>query len=1518
MIVAAGSAAGVKAMTVHRTEVEKALDDLISYEEGMKFQSLAVILAKQRWQDLVACERKKDLGADAIGEGKALACSITGTLGKLKGDARKIKKNFPEVRTLIFATAANVTNSTTQEWAVEIRDEFDYDLVLMPREDIITSLLDPSNAPLCRNHLGIQVSVEEGIKVLGSRAREAASDVIASWSARQLGKPLIELRLVRIDQEGRDTTEVIKLGDLRAELKHGRRVIIEAPAGRGKTTTLIQLATGLVRSESVPVLVDLPAWIGSGIDVLEFIGGMPQFRARSLNADPLAKLYESEHFSFLLNGWNEIAESDSLRAVQVLRELERRFPSAGILVASRTHHIVPPLPGSLRLKLLSVTRAERTRYLTQRLGSRSAELRATIENDSTLDDLTRTPLMLSEVTTLFGEGAPIPKTKMGVLEGTVRLNEGRGEHSGHLAAAPLFDRSTDYLTVLATTMSAQGAVAVPEEEARSLMNFVSAKLHSAGQIAAPPEPSEILNALCAHHVLERIAYPAVAFRFEHQQFQEYYAASLIKQQLMTLAQNDNRDEGLEFAKRYVNVPEWSEPLRMVAEEIGRESTESPGDLNLIRAGAILIRTALMCDPVFASELSYLCGPLVWQQIRGDLTARLRFLYQAPDKSLRELALAGMIATGSDEFKDVLLPLLASDSQQTRLATYRSLSEFHLSSLGPDWPKVVSGWKEEVRAEFVSDLLHFGKSVRELVPIALADNSLKVRVAAISALAWISSPEDFGQVLSTLDEGAFNAAVPELSTSDIPIQHRAHATTEYLRRYSESTDPHQRLRLLLHVDELGGANVSSQIKSNLDECPPETVKKLGEFVLKPALDIVRRTDPEWVSQWVAKHIVEGALWHEEWITLVRNVPKELKEKLLHRLETEDLQNTRYHGSASVLAASADPAQAQRVFAKLCELRQIIAARPDQRHEHERSVERQLEELFRKIPVKTAVQGVLMLLSGEVKPIELTVVSGLLGRVDEDSKLRTTLDSRLRQGLRAYLLKSVPTVLRENDFDGNEKGYLASAIAQVGEPEDLAVLRELIRADIERVRKGREAYAKGDRTRLGHGGVMSYANWHVRAVALLAPESCDTVLLDLLKEPEYERDAAGALARLTCAPRANAGLLGARRNYEDVWEAREGKLPACSNEERRKRYATAIAKRVAQIVAESEDVDEKAGYAFRLGELTKVLAQIDSGSTDLILRALSVPGRFNGWSIVQTLETLLFNGAALPTDAVLKLYDSIEEQVGPHLYSDQEVGLLIHALCLLPYVDNPSLGIGKVRDAIRRLKPRSYQLRDLTTALGHSRCSEAFGVLCELASDELNAKQLGDPWINAIAALDSPESRQLLLSTVDPKIAGLTCNMPFDHEDTLAARLVELARRDSGVERHLLELCSLPVTSAKRSLLAKVISCLGTRQAALAALELIDDNSTPQVPHETWRQIEATFVEHKPDAQHANAYTLAPQSSNEVRARLFEMAKSDHGRMKAASCLLAQIEVWRLEHGRPFGEPRHPAIDSGVPWPPAVTS
>jgi hypothetical protein len=453
-------------MTVFRTDIERALDELISNEEGMKFQCLGVILAKQRWPELIACERKWDRGLDAHapatlsqdGTGKGLACSLTATLENIESDAKKSQQNFDGVKVFIFATPEPVTNHTAKGWAHEIRKKFGYQLVVMPREDLITSLMHPSNAQLCRSILGISVVIEESKIELIDKARGATAEVMAAWLAhrRLAGKPLIALQAVKLDQEGRDTEDILDIEDVQASLNEGRRLVLEAPAGRGKTTMLLQLAKQGSGEGRLAFLIDLSAWAKSGLDMLDFVSHMPSFRSRDIDAVNLAKLYQDVHFSFLLNGWNEISETYSEVASVALRELERSFPAAGIIVATRTHHISPPLPGAFRARLLPLSRSQRAEYLKQSLGTRANELGSKLDSNPTLKDLTRTPLILSEVTTIFQAGGVLPTTKIGVLDAVIHLSEKSDEHQTYLLGSPLMGHAKRYLTELAIQMTKRG------------------------------------------------------------------------------------------------------------------------------------------------------------------------------------------------------------------------------------------------------------------------------------------------------------------------------------------------------------------------------------------------------------------------------------------------------------------------------------------------------------------------------------------------------------------------------------------------------------------------------------------------------------------------------------------------------------------------------------------------------------------------------------------------------------------------------------------------------------------------------------------------------------------------------------------------------------------------------------------------------------------------------------------------------------------------------------------------------
>ena len=204
-----------------------------------------------------------------------------------------------------------------------------------------------------------------------------------------------------------------------------------------------------------------------------------------------------------------------------------------------------------------------------------------------------------------------------------------------------------------------------------------------------------------------------------------------------------------FTADYVNDPAWAEPLRMIAATFAAHNGDGGADKRNTRNGAKLVEMALAVDLVFAGELVQLCGSTVWNEVRAVVGERFRSVYAIPDGTYRQYALAAMLATGSDAFNDIIVPLLAAKDQQTRLRTYRLWPDIRISSLGSNWREQVRGWSDEVRADFVSELLHH-RIDGEVAVFAAEDDSIAVKKAAVSGLMWNRADDPLTRVLESMD------------------------------------------------------------------------------------------------------------------------------------------------------------------------------------------------------------------------------------------------------------------------------------------------------------------------------------------------------------------------------------------------------------------------------------------------------------------------------------------------------------------------------------------------------------------------------------------------------------------------------------------------------------------------------------------------------------------------------------------------------------------------------------------------
>lgn len=405
-------------MTV-RTELALALDDMSENRDGVRFQRMALQLARQTWPEIVCSEPEKDLGADARvpkglaadGVGRAFACSITPTYAKILADARKIRANYPNLKLMVFATPESVTNQRSEGWIQKLQNEVGLELVVLSREDLLSRLLEPASAPAQQLLLGIAVSRTPEFADLCTDVADAALENVELWfTHRRLGlHPSIKLRF-SIVGEDRKVTKQLEQQEFFKLLEQHRHILLEAPPGSGKTTTLVQMGRSLANSGIIPILVHLPEWASSSqAGLADFlVAHSGPFKARPLNASQVLQVLQQRPAVVLLNGWNELSPTSIELIEQRLRAEQRNFPDNGFVVATRGHRFTPPLEDLLHITIQRVNREERRSYLTEALGAAGDTLADELNRNPALNDLTQTPFILHEVMKLRRAGKLLP------------------------------------------------------------------------------------------------------------------------------------------------------------------------------------------------------------------------------------------------------------------------------------------------------------------------------------------------------------------------------------------------------------------------------------------------------------------------------------------------------------------------------------------------------------------------------------------------------------------------------------------------------------------------------------------------------------------------------------------------------------------------------------------------------------------------------------------------------------------------------------------------------------------------------------------------------------------------------------------------------------------------------------------------------------------------------------------------------------------------------------------------------
>jgi Fe-S cluster biosynthesis and repair protein YggX len=224
------------------------------------------------------------------------------------------------------------------------------------------------------------------------------------------------------------------------QMGEGRTLLILGEPGAGKTTILLKLAHNLIArteedlSQPIPVVFNLSSWASERQTIADWLVG--ELNRKYQVSKKLGKAWvEEQQLLLLLDGLDEVKAERREACVQALNQFIQEHGQTEMVVCSRIRDYEAL---SVRLKLQgaiciqSLTPEQINQYL-ERAGDQLEAVKTLLQEDTALQELTKSPLTLS-VMTLAYQGISVedlPKT------GSV---EGRRQHLFNAYIERMFKR----------------------------------------------------------------------------------------------------------------------------------------------------------------------------------------------------------------------------------------------------------------------------------------------------------------------------------------------------------------------------------------------------------------------------------------------------------------------------------------------------------------------------------------------------------------------------------------------------------------------------------------------------------------------------------------------------------------------------------------------------------------------------------------------------------------------------------------------------------------------------------------------------------------------------------------------------------------------------------------------------------------------------------------------------------------------------------------------------------------------
>lgn len=1327
------------------------------------------------------------------------------------------------------------------------------------------------------------LSPHDNIELVTTRLRAAAARDLEAFVA-SLKSPVDAIALgLRLIESERVT--LFEVTGLAAAIGTFNEIIVVAPPGTGKTTTLLQVVRSIAINETlVAAFIPLSEWSAQGQTLLQSIVRRAAFAGQ--REEHLKLLAGAGRLVLCMDGWNELDTSSRKRLRSEVQGMQRDFPNLGIVMSTRVQALDVPISGPV-VKIEPLSEAQQLTIARAYRDEAGEVLLDQAWRTRGLRDLVSIPMYLTK---LLAEtpGGNLPTTKEEVLRlfvAEIDRNAATYEVLGSIAAG----FHTEMLSGIAIYATEADSVTVSERLARSTISDVVSRLVREGQMVAP-QPDAILAALVSHHLLVRTA---SGVEFQHQQFQEWFASHEVEALMRAVAQG-NAEARQRMRTVVLNAYAWEEAVLFACERASR------GDADGVAGAATLVLEALTIDPMLAAAAIYRGSDALWIAVK-DSVVEFAGRWHKPKKIDR--AVRFMIKTGRAEFADILWSFIAKPDDQVYLEAMRAGGRFRPSVLGIDIAGRISQLPPKHRSHLLSELVMHGgiEGIEIATSIALSDDDTDVKISVAESLHFRQANHQMQRLLTAAPRDVLQALSRRGYAEDsLPTGLADRLCQAAAQLEQEEQSAMQKLRALLRRKDDRQA-VAAAIMPLIETGDFSDMEERSWG----AIDEAGRLYPEEVRAALLGRLARRLPFPFRTEELLRGSDLIVDDGPIAELALEDGIDRQLSNAAAGLLGRATTGKLIDALADMSE--QLKLSPPGITYDEYHRV----QSLIALTPVESFMSAVLAR-AATSDPTYIRHLADLIARHGESvERGRLSLSDASRDALIAIVREWIDVLLADESSSRSILGEVARVIERLAAPELAEPLAHMLARDLKQWRQQREEraaeWARGKHDPASEA-FHSWALQYARAFVAIGDDQAIATLQSYLMDAGHGGfgiDAAGALCAIGQrqlgmsddtpfrGPPAFSNLRARRA------ELQGSSAPATSP------IAEAIFCAVDKLLGNAADGEAQA-HALQLATIGLGLPYGDKHAPIEQLKRLPQPYGKK----LRFYTALVSAGELIEAHLIVESIDALLEdaKTKPWLL-EQNQGEIDRWLLLLPFTSRPEVTL----EVLARLHPHirlPWRLRPLLSALGFAPSDTAELVLLGLAKEDARILSEYD-WFAALEKRGTLSSFRILLD--------LICNGEAKGEGGRLDTWTFGRRLAAGMQSH-------PAFRADvYARLAPGVTPLATATLESAMAESPDEAgimllvgsyaATGRAFGGALRSaIENLVLKQRPLSDWAGAYEQISTPAPSLRKRLFELSRTTTGTTSSvAMTCLVHIDELRDMHGIPSGEPRHPDIESGAHWP-----